>query len=152
MLPLLSFMGCNDVCLEWDKGGCGVKWVVAVCLVEATRGKWWESVSGSSWWTVVTEWVISGNTCVAICWRWTQNRLPLVVNVMLIASAKSRSARGASHQLVFMGSCLAIGYTCLLCLLSTLLGENFSSFELFTVVSNMSARFLIPLVVCITNS
>ena len=31
-------MGCNnDVCLERGKGGCGVKWVVAVCLVEATR-------------------------------------------------------------------------------------------------------------------
>ena len=28
-------MGCNDVCLERGKGGCGVKCVVAVCLVEA---------------------------------------------------------------------------------------------------------------------
>ena len=29
-------MGCIDVCLERGKGGCGVKHVVAVCLVEAT--------------------------------------------------------------------------------------------------------------------
>ena len=35
---------------------------------------------------------------------------------MLIASAKSQSARGASHQPVFMGSCLAISHTCLPCL------------------------------------
>ena len=35
---------------------------------------------------------------------------------MLIASAKSRSARGGSHQPVFMGSCLAISHTCLPCL------------------------------------
>ena len=35
---------------------------------------------------------------------------------MLIASAKFRSARGASHQPVFMGSCLAISHTCLPCL------------------------------------
>ena len=34
---------------------------------------------------------------------------------MLIASAKSRSARGASYQPVFMGSCLAISHTCLSC-------------------------------------
>ena len=32
---------------------------------------------------------------------------------MLIPSAKSRSARGESHQSVFMGSCLAISHTCL---------------------------------------
>ena len=35
---------------------------------------------------------------------------------MLIPSAKSRSARGGSHQSVFMGSCLAISHTCLPCL------------------------------------
>ena len=35
---------------------------------------------------------------------------------MLIPSAKSWSTRGASHQPVFMGSCLAIGHTCLPCL------------------------------------
>ena len=35
---------------------------------------------------------------------------------MLIASAKSRSARGASHQPVFIFSCLAISNTCLPCL------------------------------------
>ena len=29
--------------------------------------------------------------------------------------AKSRSARGASHQPAFMGSCLTICQTCLLC-------------------------------------
>ena len=32
---------------------------------------------------------------------------------MLIASAKSRSARGASHHSAFMSSCLAISLTCL---------------------------------------
>ena len=37
---------------------------------------------------------------------------------MLIASAKSRSVRGTSHQPVFMGSCLAISHTCLSFLLS----------------------------------
>ena len=31
---------------------------------------------------------------------------------MLIAAAKSRSARGASHQPPFMGSCLTISHTC----------------------------------------
>ena len=36
--------------------------------------------------------------------------------VVLIASAKSWSARGASHQLAFMGSCLTISHTCLTCL------------------------------------
>ena len=34
---------------------------------------------------------------------------------MLIASAKFRSTRGASHQPVFMGSCLAISHTYLTC-------------------------------------
>ena len=32
---------------------------------------------------------------------------------MLIASAKSQSARGASQQPVFMSSCLTISHTCL---------------------------------------
>ena len=40
------------------------------------------------------------------------------VAVVLIASAKSWSARGASDQLVFMGSCLAISHTHLPCLQS----------------------------------
>ena len=35
---------------------------------------------------------------------------------MMVASVKSRSVRGASHQPVFMGSCLAISHTCLPCL------------------------------------
>ena len=35
---------------------------------------------------------------------------------MLIASAKCQRARGASHQPVLMGSCLAISHTCLPCL------------------------------------
>ena len=35
---------------------------------------------------------------------------------MLIASAKSRSVRGASHQPAFMSSCLTIGHMCLPCL------------------------------------
>ena len=34
---------------------------------------------------------------------------------MLIASAKSRSARGASHQPAFMSGCLTISHTCLPC-------------------------------------
>ena len=32
--------------------------------------------------------------------------------IVWIASAKSRSVRGASHQPVFMGSCLTIGHMC----------------------------------------
>ena len=39
-------------------------------------------------------------------------------SVMLIASAKSQSVRGASHQPVFMSGCLTISHTCLPCLLS----------------------------------
>ena len=35
---------------------------------------------------------------------------------VLIASAESRSARGASHQPAFMSSCLTISHTCLPCL------------------------------------
>ena len=34
---------------------------------------------------------------------------------MLIASAKSWSARGASHQPAFMSGCLTISHTCLPC-------------------------------------
>ena len=37
-------------------------------------------------------------------------------NKMWIASAESRSVRGASHQPVFMGDCRTICQTCLLCL------------------------------------
>ena len=32
---------------------------------------------------------------------------------MVVASAKSRSARGASHHLAFMSGCLTISHTCL---------------------------------------
>ena len=35
---------------------------------------------------------------------------------MLIASAKSRSVRGASHQTAFLGDCLTISHMCLPCL------------------------------------
>ena len=35
---------------------------------------------------------------------WEQNGLPLMVNIMRVASAKSWSVRGASHQPAFMGS------------------------------------------------
>ena len=35
---------------------------------------------------------------------------------LLIASAKSRSVRGGSHQTPFMSSCLTISHTCLPCL------------------------------------
>ena len=45
-----------------------------------------------------------------------QNGPPLIVNVMLIVLAKYRGVKGASHQPAFMGSCLTISYTCLLCL------------------------------------
>ena len=38
--------------------------------------------------------------------------------VMLVASAKTRSARGASHHPTYMASCLTISHTCLLCLTS----------------------------------
>ena len=41
---------------------------------------------------------------------WEQNGLPPIVNFMWIALSKSRSLRGASHQPVFMGSSLTIGY------------------------------------------
>ena len=41
---------------------------------------------------------------------WEQNGLPPMVNIMKVASAKSRSMRGASHQPAFMGSCLTISH------------------------------------------
>ena len=36
--------------------------------------------------------------------------------VMLIALAKSRSMKGASHQPAFMSGCLSISHMCLVCL------------------------------------
>ena len=39
-----------------------------------------------------------------------------MINVMLIASAKLWSARGASHQPTFMSNCLTISHTCVPCL------------------------------------
>ena len=39
-----------------------------------------------------------------------------ITKIVLIASAKSRSVRGASHQPAFMSSCLTISHTCLPCL------------------------------------
>ena len=42
---------------------------------------------------------------------WKQNGLPPMVNIMWIASAESRSMRGASHQPIFMGYCLTICHT-----------------------------------------
>ena len=36
--------------------------------------------------------------------------------LLMIASAKSQSARGASHQPAFMSGCLTISHTCLSCL------------------------------------
>ena len=43
-----------------------------------------------------------------------KNRLPPMVNIMKIASAKSQSTRGACHQPTFMGNNLTISETCLL--------------------------------------
>ena len=39
---------------------------------------------------------------------WAQNELPPMVNIMRVASAKSRNMKEASHQPTFMGSCLTI--------------------------------------------
>ena len=39
---------------------------------------------------------------------WAQNGLPPMVNIMRVASAKSRNMKEASHQPTFMGSCLTI--------------------------------------------
>ena len=39
-----------------------------------------------------------------------------MVNIMWIASAESRSVRGASHQPIFMGDCLTNCHTYLPCL------------------------------------
>ena len=47
---------------------------------------------------------------------WKQDGLPPMVNIMWIASAESRSVRGASHQPIFMGDYLTIYQTCLPCL------------------------------------
>ena len=40
----------------------------------------------------------------------------ILSDLLLIASAKPRSARGASHQPAFMSGCLTISHTCLPCL------------------------------------
>ena len=47
---------------------------------------------------------------------WKRNGAPPMVNIMEIASAKSRSEREASHQPAIMDNCLTISHTCLLCL------------------------------------
>ena len=44
---------------------------------------------------------------------WEQNRLPPIFNIIQIASAKYRSARGASHQPAFMDSYLTINHACM---------------------------------------
>ena len=44
-----------------------------------------------------------------------KNGLPPMINVMLIASAKSLSARGAYHHPAFMSGCLTISDTSLPC-------------------------------------
>ena len=47
---------------------------------------------------------------------WKQDGLPPMVNIIWIALAESRSVRGASHQLIFMGDCLTICHMYLHCL------------------------------------
>ena len=47
---------------------------------------------------------------------WEQNGVPPIFNIMQIALAKCRSARGASHQTAFMGSCPTISHMCMPCL------------------------------------
>ena len=47
---------------------------------------------------------------------WEQNEIPLMVDIMRIASTKSQIVRGASNQPALMGSCLTISHTCLPCL------------------------------------
>ena len=47
---------------------------------------------------------------------WKQDGLPPMVNIMWIASAESRSVRGASHQPIFMSDCLTICHMHLPCL------------------------------------
>ena len=46
------------------------------------------------------------------------NRFCRFCKMLCVASAKSRNARGASHQPAFMGSCLTIGHMCSSCLSS----------------------------------
>ena len=47
-------MGCVNVCLKRKgRGGCGVKPVLGICLVEATRYKCGDSGAVSCWWIVV---------------------------------------------------------------------------------------------------
>ena len=43
---------------------------------------------------------------------WEQNGLPPMFSIMQIPSAKCQSARGASHQSAFMGSCLLVTRVC----------------------------------------
>ena len=45
-----------NVCLERARRGvCGMKPVLGICLVEATRLKFRDSRAGSCWWAVVAE-------------------------------------------------------------------------------------------------
>ena len=106
--------------------------MVGICLVEATRWKW------RRWCGLLVDccsWVLTlGGACVEICrgwahWEsgvrcvsseggnlmapWEQNGLLPIVNIIQIVSAKSHSAREASHQPASTDSCLIISRTCL---------------------------------------
>ena len=50
--------------------------------------------------------------------KYQGNRKKKFCCMLYILSAKSQSARGASHQPVFMGSCMTISHMCLPCLSS----------------------------------
>ena len=136
-----------------------MKPVLGTCLVEATFLGQWNWFLLVCWWTVVAEWwlfavLVLKSVGDEPTWKaesgvgsqdrnvmdkglpYNQNGLPPMINAMLIVWAKSGGARRGSHQPGFMGSCLAISHSCLLCLTSgtTLLFWN-NLFVVWRVVS-----------------
>ena len=87
---VVSFSSSDSFCRKktnFRKNTIWLKWVVSICLGRDYR-TWRRILSGG----------------IGKVSRF----ISLIFKCMLIASAKSWNARGASHQPVFMGSCMAI--------------------------------------------
>ena len=70
--------------------------------------------AGVCWRTVEDWWWLFPAACVEICWRWVHKQRG-VGSVGRLLTAKSRSARGTSNLLSYMGGCLTICQTYLPC-------------------------------------
>ena len=94
----------NRVGIGWP--GSGERW--------ATAPGWYHV----DWFGLIRGLVVAGKNVLRSGWE--EQRIQVGVLgaelKMVIASAKSRSVRGASHQPAFMSGCLTISHTCLPCL------------------------------------